>query len=276
MLAVVEPLSPDQFTRDLGNSFQSVRDTLSHLHGSEWMWLSRSRGVSPASRLPHDRFPDLACAPRGLTPKLASARWSAVSTPRSRARDRVSNAGPSAWLLPHVAHAAPHGEPRDVSPRAGDDDAATARRGAAEIDGSGPLLSGAGRLNLCVRHAPRHAPGRIPKPAVVLANELSPPARPRRIRGIVASAQCGHPGRRDRLLEGLREQGHRGGAGRDQPHESTGLCLHGYELSVGSMLARLAGRACGAASRARAGRSRPTCGWDGARGSWRSRPIRRD
>jgi uncharacterized damage-inducible protein DinB len=60
MLAAVEPLSPDQFTRDLGNSFPSVRDTLSHLHGSEWLWLSRFQGASPTSRLPHDRFPDLA------------------------------------------------------------------------------------------------------------------------------------------------------------------------------------------------------------------------
>lgn len=60
MLAAVEPLSPDQFTRDLGNSFRSVRDTLSHLHGSEWIWLSRFQGTSPASGLPHERLPDLA------------------------------------------------------------------------------------------------------------------------------------------------------------------------------------------------------------------------
>ncbi|MBA2356516.1 MAG: DinB family protein [Acidobacteria bacterium] len=60
MLAAVEPLSPDQFTRDLGSSFRSVRDTLSHLHGAEWIWLSRFQGTSPASGLPHERFPDLA------------------------------------------------------------------------------------------------------------------------------------------------------------------------------------------------------------------------
>jgi uncharacterized damage-inducible protein DinB len=60
VLAAVEPLSADQFTRDLGNSFRSVRDTLSHLHGAEWIWLSRFHGTSPASGLPHERFPDLA------------------------------------------------------------------------------------------------------------------------------------------------------------------------------------------------------------------------
>jgi uncharacterized damage-inducible protein DinB len=60
MLAAVEPLSSEQFTRDLGSSFRSVRDTLSHLHGAEWIWLSRFRGTSPHTGLPHDRFPDLA------------------------------------------------------------------------------------------------------------------------------------------------------------------------------------------------------------------------
>ena len=60
MLAAAEPLTSDQFTRDLGNSFRSVRDTLSHLHGAEWIWFSRFQGTSPASALPHERFPDLA------------------------------------------------------------------------------------------------------------------------------------------------------------------------------------------------------------------------
>jgi uncharacterized damage-inducible protein DinB len=60
MLAAVEPLSADQFTRNLGNSFGSVRDTASHVHGAEWIWLSRLQGASPARALPHERFPDLA------------------------------------------------------------------------------------------------------------------------------------------------------------------------------------------------------------------------
>lgn len=60
VLAAVEPLTPDQFTRDLGSSFRSVRDTLSHVQGAEWIWLSRFQGTSPASGLPHERFRDLA------------------------------------------------------------------------------------------------------------------------------------------------------------------------------------------------------------------------
>jgi uncharacterized damage-inducible protein DinB len=60
MLAALETLSPDQFTRDLGSSFGSVRDTLSHLQGAEWIWLSRFEGTPVTGPLPHDRLPDLA------------------------------------------------------------------------------------------------------------------------------------------------------------------------------------------------------------------------
>ena len=34
VLDAVEQLSPEQFTRDLGNSYPSVRDTLAHLYGA--------------------------------------------------------------------------------------------------------------------------------------------------------------------------------------------------------------------------------------------------
>jgi uncharacterized damage-inducible protein DinB len=44
-------LTPEEFTRDLGSSFRSVRDTLAHIMGAEWIWLERWRGRSP-SRLP--------------------------------------------------------------------------------------------------------------------------------------------------------------------------------------------------------------------------------
>jgi uncharacterized damage-inducible protein DinB len=33
-------LSHEQFTRDLGGSFRSVRDTLVHILGGEWIWLT--------------------------------------------------------------------------------------------------------------------------------------------------------------------------------------------------------------------------------------------
>ena len=44
-------LSVEQFTRSMASSFSSVCDTLAHIWGSEWLWLERFQGRSPA-RLP--------------------------------------------------------------------------------------------------------------------------------------------------------------------------------------------------------------------------------
>jgi uncharacterized damage-inducible protein DinB len=51
-------LSGDEFTRDLGSSFKSVRDTLAHIFGAEWIWLERWHGRSPSGLPPGSDFPD--------------------------------------------------------------------------------------------------------------------------------------------------------------------------------------------------------------------------
>jgi uncharacterized damage-inducible protein DinB len=43
----VRPLTPEQFGRDLGSSYPSVRDTLAHIVWAEWLWLQRWKGTSP-------------------------------------------------------------------------------------------------------------------------------------------------------------------------------------------------------------------------------------
>ncbi len=40
VLQAVSALSDEQFTRDLGGSFRSVRDTLVHIIAGEWGWLA--------------------------------------------------------------------------------------------------------------------------------------------------------------------------------------------------------------------------------------------
>ena len=60
MLDAASVLTPEQFTRDLGSSFKSVRDTLAHVYAAEWAWYSRWQGTSPTATLPYDQFPDLA------------------------------------------------------------------------------------------------------------------------------------------------------------------------------------------------------------------------
>jgi uncharacterized damage-inducible protein DinB len=59
LLEAVSRLTPEQFTRDLGSSFKSVRDTVAHLYSAEWAWYSRWQGESPTSMLPFEKFPDV-------------------------------------------------------------------------------------------------------------------------------------------------------------------------------------------------------------------------
>lgn len=60
MLDAVEVLAPEQFTRDLGSSFRSVRDTVAHIYGAEWIWYARWQGETPAALPTPDTFPDVA------------------------------------------------------------------------------------------------------------------------------------------------------------------------------------------------------------------------
>jgi uncharacterized damage-inducible protein DinB len=62
LLDVCSALTNEQFTRDLGSSFRSVRDTLVHLYGAEWVWNERIEGRSPTSLVAGTGFPDLESA----------------------------------------------------------------------------------------------------------------------------------------------------------------------------------------------------------------------
>ena len=57
ILAAVDDLPTDAFTRDLASSFPSVRDTLVHVLWSEWIWLERCHGRSPKEVLDAGKFP---------------------------------------------------------------------------------------------------------------------------------------------------------------------------------------------------------------------------
>jgi uncharacterized damage-inducible protein DinB len=59
-------LSQEQFLRPLGSSFSSLRDTLAHLLGAEWIWLERWRGRSPQT---------LPGVPEGLPFAETLRRW---------------------------------------------------------------------------------------------------------------------------------------------------------------------------------------------------------
>jgi len=59
ILNAVAALTADQFTRDMGSSFPSVRDTLAHIMGGQWLWLERWQGRTPTSLPTAADYPDL-------------------------------------------------------------------------------------------------------------------------------------------------------------------------------------------------------------------------
>ena len=87
-------LSVEEFTRDLGGSFPSMRDTLVHIIGGEWGWLTIWKEPSLSSafvtnlwnRLDAvfrpDAFPDIAAA---------QLKWSEVEREQVEFVNRVSN-----------------------------------------------------------------------------------------------------------------------------------------------------------------------------------------
>ena len=72
ILQLIGALTPEQFTRDLGGSFSSVRDVLLHIIASKWAWITYWRESSPSDQIltalftrsetlfQADRFPTLA------------------------------------------------------------------------------------------------------------------------------------------------------------------------------------------------------------------------
>jgi len=69
VLSAMTPLTDDMFTRNMGNSFVSLRDTLAHILGAEWIWLERWLGRSPKALLSASDFPTL---------QALQQRWAAV------------------------------------------------------------------------------------------------------------------------------------------------------------------------------------------------------
>lgn len=59
-LDAVGALSVEELVRPVGGSFGSVRGTLVHLYGADWVWLERWRGRSPRCLPPVEEVPTLA------------------------------------------------------------------------------------------------------------------------------------------------------------------------------------------------------------------------
>jgi uncharacterized damage-inducible protein DinB len=74
MLDALEALSSEQYNKDLGSSFKSIRETVVHTYAAEWAWCSRWHGTSPAALLSSEPFPDVASIRRAWSENEARVR----------------------------------------------------------------------------------------------------------------------------------------------------------------------------------------------------------
>jgi uncharacterized damage-inducible protein DinB len=102
VLQAASTLNAEEFTRDLGGSFRSVRDTLVHIVGSEWSWLACWKEPSPSSAFVDDVWTrhDARFNPKAF-PDLASvqSKWAEVESEQLDFVNRVTNES-SARMLP--------------------------------------------------------------------------------------------------------------------------------------------------------------------------------
>jgi uncharacterized damage-inducible protein DinB len=89
---VVATLTPNQFTRDLGSSYPSLRDTILHIIWAEWIWLQRWKGISPQSVLQAGYF---------LSPDALRAKWSEVEIEQRAFLETVTSEGLLA-VVPYI------------------------------------------------------------------------------------------------------------------------------------------------------------------------------
>jgi uncharacterized damage-inducible protein DinB len=80
-LAACASLTDEQFTRPMGNSFSSLRDTLVHLLVVEWVWLERWNGRAPKAWPSQAEFTGL---------EQVTTRWKAIEHAMWEFLERVS------------------------------------------------------------------------------------------------------------------------------------------------------------------------------------------
>jgi len=71
VLQACAALTPAQFTQTAVSSFPTVRDTLHHIMGVEWLYLERLQGRYPTTLLPGESFADVASM---------AGRWEEIKT----------------------------------------------------------------------------------------------------------------------------------------------------------------------------------------------------
>ena len=114
ILDAVSSLNADQYSRPMGNSFSSVRETLVHIYSAEWIWHTRWQGESPSKALSADQWPDVASLTaswRELEAKVRSFVGSLTDESLNHLLDyRLISGQPSKSAFGHmVQHVVNHG-----------------------------------------------------------------------------------------------------------------------------------------------------------------------
>ena len=84
VLDAVATITPEQFMRPMGNSFNSIRDTVAHICTAERIWITRLTGEKPQRLQKLDRFPDV---------DAAREEWAELE---SEMREQLARLGPEA------------------------------------------------------------------------------------------------------------------------------------------------------------------------------------
>ena len=93
-MQAVSALNAEQFTHDLGGSFRSVRETLVHIIGGEWIWLAYWKEPPHTSTLLADLRTrrDTLFSPGALPNVVAvQAKWAEVEKEQAEFVNRVTN-----------------------------------------------------------------------------------------------------------------------------------------------------------------------------------------
>lgn len=74
LLSVIAGMAPEQFTKPVGGSYGSVRNTLVHVLSAEWGWLDRCGGYPRGPALKPEDYPDVQSLIKTWTEVEASLR----------------------------------------------------------------------------------------------------------------------------------------------------------------------------------------------------------
>jgi uncharacterized damage-inducible protein DinB len=83
MRSAVARVSDEEFSRDLKNSYPSLRDTLLHIMGAEWVWLARWLGTSPTAMPAEWQL---------YTRDQIEVEWGAIETAQRAFLDKLADA----------------------------------------------------------------------------------------------------------------------------------------------------------------------------------------